>query len=82
VYHITNVDDLGRFTSHSIHVGACVALHAADISSLDIKHALRWKSDSFLTYLRNLPCQAQQSARAVVNFNPHRLDLVPGAAVA
>jgi hypothetical protein len=82
VYHITNDDNLGRFTSHSIRVGACVALHATDISSLDIKHALRWKSDSFLTYLRNLPCQAQRSARAVVNFNPHRLDLVPGTAAA
>jgi hypothetical protein len=40
VYQITNDDDLGCFTSHSIRVGACVALHAADISSLDIKHAL------------------------------------------
>jgi hypothetical protein len=61
VYHITsaNDDDLGHFTSHSIHVGACVALHAVNISSLNIKHALQWKSDSFLTYLRNLPCQAQ-----------------------
>jgi hypothetical protein len=60
VYHITNDDDLGHFTSHSIcRVGACVALHAANISSLDIKHALQWKSDSFLTYLRTLLCQAQ-----------------------
>jgi hypothetical protein len=82
VYHITNDDDLGRFTSHSIHVGTCVALHAINISSLDIKHALRWKSDSFLTYLCNLPCQAQRSARAVINFNPHHLDLGPGAKAA
>jgi hypothetical protein len=79
VYHITNNNDLGCFTSHSICI-ACVALHAANISSLDIKHALQWKSNSFLTYLHNLPCQAQQSARAVTNFSPHHLDLVPGAA--
>jgi hypothetical protein len=59
VYHITNDDNLGRFTSHSICVGACVALHTANISSLNIKHALQWKSDSLLTYLHNLSCQAQ-----------------------
>jgi hypothetical protein len=41
VYHIINDDDLGRFTSHSIRVGACVVLHAANISSLDINHALQ-----------------------------------------
>jgi hypothetical protein len=82
VYNITNEEELGRFTSHSIRVGACVALHAANISALNIQHALRWKSDSFLTYLRNLPCQAQRTARAVVNFNPQRLDLTPGAAAA
>jgi hypothetical protein len=82
VYNITKKEDLGRFTSHSIRVGACVALHAANVSSLNIQHALRWKSDSFLTYLRNLPCQAQRTARAVVEFNPNRLNLVPGAAAA
>jgi len=82
VYNITKPDELCRFTSHSIRVGACVALHAANIPALDIQHALRWRSDSFLTYLRNLPCQAQRTSRAVVNFNPNRLDLIPSAAAA
>lgn len=82
VYNITKREELSRFTSHSIRVGACVALHAANISALDIQHALRWKSNSFLTYLRNLPCQAQRTARAVVNFNPQRLNVTPGAAAA
>jgi hypothetical protein len=82
VYNITKQEELSRFTSHSIRVGACVALHAAGIDPLDIKHALRWKSDSFLTYLRNLPCQAQRTSRAVTEFNPNRLDIIPGAAAA
>jgi hypothetical protein len=34
VYNITKPDELARFTSHSIRVGACVSLHAADISTL------------------------------------------------
>jgi hypothetical protein len=49
VYNITKQEELSHFTSHSICVGTCVALHVAGINSLDIKHALRWKSDSFLT---------------------------------
>jgi hypothetical protein len=75
-------DDLDRFTSHSIRVGACVALHAANILALNIQHAPRWKSDAFLIYLRNLPCQAQRTAHAVVEFNPHCLNLMPGALAA
>lgn len=82
VYNITDDDELSRFSSHSIRVGACVALHAANISELDIQHALRWRSNSFWNYLRNLPCQAQRTSRAVTNFNPNRLDVTPLSAAA
>jgi hypothetical protein len=82
VYNITIQEELSRFTSHSIRVGACVALHVAGIDPLDIKHALCWKSDSFLTYLQNLPYQAQRTSRAVTEFNPNRLDIIPGATAA
>jgi hypothetical protein len=82
VYNITNPEELARFSSHSIRVGACVALHAANISELDIQHALRWRSNSFWNYLRNLPCQASRSARAVVDFNPNCLNLMPSSASA
>ena len=81
VYNVRG-EELERFTSHSIRVGACVALHAANVSALNIQHALRWQSDAFLIYLRNLPCQAQRTARAVVEFNPHCLNLMPGAPAA
>jgi hypothetical protein len=59
-----------------------VALHAAGISQMDIKFALRWKSDTFYTYLRNLPCQAARTHAAVVHFNPNVFTLVPTASAA
>jgi hypothetical protein len=77
VYGITDPAALSRFSAHSIRVGACVALHAAGIQQQDIKFALRWKSDSFYNYLRNLPCQSARMASAVINFNPNCFTLVP-----
>jgi hypothetical protein len=70
VYNITAKDDLARFSPHSIRVGACVALHAANIDPTHIKFALRWKSDTFRTYLRNRPCQAARIQSAISTFNP------------
>jgi hypothetical protein len=77
VYNIQDEESLARFTSHSVRMGACVSLHAAGISQMDIKFALRWKSETFYTYLRNLPCQAARTHAAVVNFNPNVFSLVP-----
>lgn len=77
VYNITDPKDLGHFTSHSLCVGACVALHSAGIDPMSIKHALRWRSDAFMEYLRNLPLQAQRNSRAVTDFDPMRLDIIP-----
>jgi hypothetical protein len=82
VYNITKQEELSCFTSHSIRVSTCIALHVAGLDPLNIKHALRWKSDSFLTYLPNLPCQAQHTSCAITEFNPNRLDIIPGAAAA
>lgn len=79
VYNISKEEELGCATSHSIRVGACVALHDANVSKTNIKHALRWNSNCFMTYLQNLPRQAQHTARAVLDFHPDRLDIVPGA---
>ena len=46
-------EDIKRWSSHSLRVGACVFLHANGFSALDIKWILRWESDAYLTYLRN-----------------------------
>jgi hypothetical protein len=77
VYNVMDPAALARFSSHSIHVGACVALHAAGVQQQDIKFALWWKSDSFYAYLQNLPCQAACATNAIINFHPHQFTLVP-----
>ena len=41
VHNITCKKELAKFTSHSIRVGACVFLHAQNISAEDIKFRLR-----------------------------------------
>jgi hypothetical protein len=83
VYNITDPKELAQFPSHSICVGACVALHAAGVSKMDIKFSLRWKFDLFYMYLRNLPCQlVAKMAAAVINFSSHHFTLVPTNQVA
>lgn len=57
VYHLdssTDKDQLSKWGAHSLRVGACVLLHAMGFSPIDIKWLLRWKSDAFMDYLRNV----------------------------
>ena len=53
-YGITDPAELKRYSSHSLRVGACVQLHVAGKSSEFIQKSLRWKSDCFKMYLRNV----------------------------
>ena len=67
VHNITKKDDLKKFTSHSIRVGACVLLHSQNSCTEDIKFRLRWRSDSFRMYLRNTNQLAERHKTAVAN---------------
>ena len=67
VYNIKCKKELARFTSHSIRVGACVFLHSQNISAEDIKFRLRWRSDSFRMYLRNIIQLAERHRDAIRN---------------
>ena len=67
VYNIKSKEDLARFSAHSIRVGACVILHAQNISSEDIKFRLRWRSDSFRMYLRNIIQLAERHRDVISN---------------
>ena len=67
VYKITDKEDLAKFSAHSIRVGACVLLHAQNISTEDIKFRLRWRSDSFRMYLRNIVQLAERHRDAIAN---------------
>ena len=69
VYKMTSKEDLDKFTSHSIRVMACVILHSQNMSSEDIKFRLRWRSDSFRMYLRNIIEIAERHKNAIANLN-------------
>jgi hypothetical protein len=45
---------LGLWSSHSLRVGACVILHAMGFTDVQIMWLLRWNSNAFMTYLRNV----------------------------
>lgn len=68
VYHLDPVrdaQDLRRWSSHSLRVGACVALHAMGFSPLDIQWILRWRSQAFMVYLRNVAILAIRQYQAL-----------------
>jgi hypothetical protein len=54
-YGPLDLASLQRFSSHSIRVGACVLLHTAGKTGPFIQQRLRWRSLSFLMYLRDVP---------------------------
>ena len=68
VYHLHPTHDathLKKWGTHSLRVGACVALHAMGFSALDIQWILRWRSLAFMTYLRNIALLADCQVRAL-----------------
>ena len=62
------------WSSHSLRFGVYTALYAMGFQEMEIKHLLRWKSDVFLTYLRNLAItlrrhnEALTDASCIYNF--------------
>ena len=52
---IKNKAQLALWSSHSLRVGACsTTLYSQGFTEMEIKYLLRWKSNAFVTYLRNL----------------------------
>ena len=67
-YHLDPVQDraaLRLWSAHSLRVGACVLLHAMGFPLQDIKWLLRWLSDAFMAYLRNIAVLATRHTRAL-----------------
>lgn len=54
VYQVTNKTELSSFSCHSLRVGACCSLYAAGYPEHSIKKLLRWKSESWMDYVRDL----------------------------
>ena len=66
VYHLTpDSSQLKLWSPHSIRVTAANLLHRARYSDSFIKNRLRWKSNSFLMYLRNTFYTADEHSKAL-----------------
>lgn len=55
VHKVTNTKELARWSCHSIRVGACIRLQLLNKPAHFIQMRLRWKSEAWQDYLRNLP---------------------------
>ena len=62
---VKDADKLQKWSSHSIHVGACVLLHSLGYTETQLKWLLRWKSDAFMAYLRNMAGLADKQSQAL-----------------
>jgi len=63
--HPSDSPQLKLWSPHSIRVTAANLLHRARYSDSFIKNRLRWKSDTFLMYLRNTFYMADQHSKAL-----------------
>ena len=69
LYNLDPKQDKIQYFSHSIRVGACVLLHTSGATTDQIKFLLRWKSDAFMAYLRNVAhlCMQQNDAITMID---------------
>ena len=56
-------ETLSKWSAHSYRVGACCVLHSLGYSETQIKYLLRWRSNAFMDYLRNLKVVSDQHHR-------------------
>ena len=73
VYNLSTAG-LQKFSVHSLRVGAAVMLHAAGFTADSIKFELRWRSDAFRDYLRNILSMATNKSLSLQNFDPDKVE--------
>ena len=54
VYDLTNKEDIKKFFSHSLQVGACCICFSTGYNPAFIKQVLRWKSHAWQKYVCDL----------------------------
>ena len=64
---IKDKDKLAKWVAHSLRVGGCVLLQALGFHSDDIQKLLRWHSDAWKDYTRDLAVVAQRHSNAIVD---------------
>lgn len=57
--------ELQLWSAHSFRVGACTLLHAMGYTGTEIKFLLRWRSDTFMDYLRNMTILSERHAETI-----------------
>ena len=65
VHHLTNKEDIDRFSSHSLRVGAACIYFAAGHDESFIQRVLRWESAAWKKYIRDLICTAVKAVAAM-----------------
>ncbi len=67
VYNITSPQTLRQWTCHSLRVGACCILWAHSKNGDFIQRALRWRSDAWKDYIRDLTVHSDQHNMAMAD---------------
>ena len=62
------------WTCHSVRIGACVMYHIYGFNSHELKWELRWRGESFMDYLQDVPALALKKTRAFNQVNPDAFD--------
>ena len=65
-YKLTKKEDIQLFSCHSLRVGACTLLFSTNYPSHFIKKVLRWRSESWQTYVRDLIVTSIQHNEALL----------------
>ena len=73
-HNLTDPAEISRYTSHSIRVWAATLLNHAGCTGPYIQIRLRWKSETFLSYLRNTHPIADKHSAAFANIDKIKFD--------
>jgi hypothetical protein len=68
---VKDSEHLRKWSAHSLRVGATVILHGMGFTDVQIRFSLRWRSNAFCTYSRNIATLANQQNQAITNVMPH-----------
>ena len=73
-YKLTKKEDIELFPCHSLRVGTCTLLFTTNYSPQFIKRVLRWRSESWQTYVRDLIATSVQTQWS---FTQGRYNAIP-----
>lgn len=65
LYALTTTAESNKWSCHSLRVGACCILWAMGYPAEFIQHALRWRSEAWKDYIRDLLIHSSQHNKAI-----------------